>query len=209
MKTIRKYTTKTKAAFVLLMVMSIVLWSNFNSLQNSKKANHNINALHKDRLVVARYIFQYTNALHSIKASTLDTENKDFQKKEKIKNQIQTIQNLDKLYLKTVLTSKEKKYFKAFQLSCLAIAQESKNKEWSQIRNSSDQALASLELLSQIQIKEGESKLIQSNSLHNSNTIVGELQIALLVILGGFALFLLLVKKKKITIKIPEPPSMN
>src|SRR5688572_16396974 len=111
MKDLKKYSNKTKAAFVLLIIMLIVLLSNFNTLQNSKKTNENINAIHKDRLVVARYIFQYANALHSIKANTLETAYDDVQKKEKIKNVIQNIQNIDRLYLETVLTTKEKTSF--------------------------------------------------------------------------------------------------
>ncbi len=209
MKDLNKYSNKTKAAFVLLIVMLIILLSNFNTLQNSKKTNENINALHKDRLVVARYIFQYANALHSIKANTLETGLDDIQKKEQIMTSMQSMQNLDPLYLKTVLTSKEKTSFAAFQASCSAIVQESQNKNWSQVRQSSDEALQMLELLSQIQIEEGQSKLTQSNALHNKNTLFGELQIALLIVLGGCAVYLLIVKKKKITMKIPESPSLN
>lgn len=209
MKYLRKYNNKTKAAFVLLIVMLIVVLSNFNTLQNSKKTNENINAIHKDRLVVARYIFQYANALHTIKANTLETELDDNQKKQKITTSIQTIHTLDSLYVKTVLTPKEKNSFKAFQRSCSVIVQESQNNNWDQIRQSSDQALQSLELLSQIQIEEGQSKLTHSNSIHNGNTLLGELQIALLVILGGCALYLLIIKKKKFIVKVPESPSMN
>lgn len=209
MKYLRKYNNKTKAAFVLLIVMLIVVLSNFNTLQNSKKTNENINAIHKDRLVVARYIFQYANALHTIKANTLETELDDNQKKQKITTSIQTIHTLDSLYVKTVLTPKEKNSFKAFQRSCSVIIQESQNNNWDQIRQSSDQALQSLELLSQIQIEEGQSKLTHSNSIHNGNTLLGELQIALLVILGGCALYLLIIKKKKFIVKVPESPSMN
>ena len=209
MKDLKKYSNKTKAAFVLLIVMLIILLSNFNTLQNSKKTNENINALHKDRLVVARYIFQYANALHNIKDNTLETQLDDGQKKEKIMAGIQSILSLDPLYLKTVLTPKEKTSFRAFQASCLTIVRESQNKNWRQVRQSSDQALQSLELLSQIQIEEGQSKLAQSNALHNGNTLLGELQIALLVVLGGCALYLLIIKKKKIFVKVPESPSLN
>lgn len=209
MKNLKKYSNKTKAAFVLLIVMVIVLLSNFNTLQNSKKTNENINTIHKDRLVVARYIFQYSNELHSIKANTLETKLNDSQKKDKIKVSIQNIQNLDRLYLNTVLTSKEKIFFTTFQVSCSTINQDAQNNNWLQVRQSSNRALQSLELLSKIQIEEGQSKLTQSNALHNGNTLLGELQIGLLVILGGCALYLLVIKKKKITIKIPESPSAN
>lgn len=209
MKNLKNYSNKTKTAFVLLIVMLIVLLSNFNTLQNSKKTNENINTIHKDRLVVARYIFQYSNELHVIKANTLETKLNDAQKNDKIQASIQSIQNLDRLYLETFLTPKEKIFFKSFQVSCSAINQESQNNNWLQVRQSCNLALQSLELLSKIQIEEGQSKLTQSNALHSGNTLLGELQIGLLVILGGCALFLLLIKKKKITIKIPESPSSN
>jgi MFS superfamily sulfate permease-like transporter len=209
MKDLKKYSNKTKAAFVLLIVMLIILLSNFNTLQNSKKTNENINAIHKDRLVVARYIFQYANALHFIKASTLETKLDDIQKKEKIRTVLKRVQNIDRLYLETVLTPKEKISFTAFQASCWAIGKQSQNNNWLQVRQTSNHALQTLELLSQIQIEEGQSKLAQSNALHKGNTLLGELQIGLLVILGGCALYLLMVKKNKINIKIPESPSMN
>lgn len=211
MKDLKKYSNKTKAAFVLLIVMLIILLSNFNTLQNSKKANENINAIYNDRLVVARYIFQYANELHSIKATAIAIQIKlsDIQKKDKITSALKDIQNINKLYLETVLTPKEKTSFVSFQASCSAINELSKNNNWSKIGHICDQALQVLDLLSKIQIEEGKSKLSNSNALYKGNTTFGELQIALLVILGGFALYLLMAKKNKITVKIPEPPSMN
>ena len=93
--------------------------------------------------------------------------------------------------------------------SCIAINKQSENKNWQQVTFSCNEALQTLELLSQIQIDEGKSKLSNSNALHKGNITLGELQIALLVILGGITLYLLIAKKNKITIKIPQPPSMN
>ncbi|HKO77385.1 MAG TPA: MCP four helix bundle domain-containing protein [Flavobacterium sp.] len=209
MKDLKRFSNKTKAAFVLLIVMVIILLSNFNTLRNSKKANENINAIHNDRLVVARYIFQYANELHFIKAKTLQAELNDNQKKDGIASAMQHIHNIDKLYLETVLTPKEKKSFVSFLASCTAIEIQSQNNNWSQVTQSSNQALQTLELLSQIQINESKSKLASSNEMHSGNMTLGELQIALLVVLGGFAIYLLIVKKNKIKVKIPESPSMN
>lgn len=209
MKDLKKYSNKTKAAFVLLIVMFIILLSNFNTLQNSKKTNEDINTIYNDRLVVARYIFQYANELYFIKASAVEAKLNDAQKKNQITAALKNIQNIDKLYLKTVLTAKEKTSLVAFLASCSAINKEAQNKNWNQINYSSNQALLTLELLSQIQSKEGKSKLTHSNTLHNDNNLLGQLQIALLVILGGITLYLLMAKKNKINIKIPEPQSMN
>ena len=209
MKDLKKYSNKTKAAFVLLIVMFIILLSNFNTLQNSKKTNEDINTIYNDRLVVARYIFQYANELYFIKANAVEAKLNDTQKKEQITVALKNIQNIDKLYLKTVLTPKEKTSLVVFLASCSAINKEAQNKNWNQVNYSSNQALLTLELLSQIQSKEGKSKLTHSNTLHNDNNLLGQLQIALLVILGGITLYLLMAKKNKINIKIPEPQSMN
>ncbi|TDE30615.1 MULTISPECIES: MCP four helix bundle domain-containing protein [Flavobacterium] len=207
MKDLKKYSNKTKAAFVILIVMLIIIVSNFNTLQNSKKANENINAVYNDRLVVARYIFQYANELHFIKASAIQIKLNDTQKKEEITTALKNIQNIDKLYLKTVLTPKEKISFASFLASSSAINEQTKNRNWHQVVYSTNQALQTLEQLSQIQIKEGRSKLSNSNALHYGNNTFGQLQIALLVILGAVSLYLLMAKKNKI--KIPQSPSMN
>lgn len=207
MKVLKKYSNKTKAGFILLIVMLIILLSNFNTLQNSKKSNDDINAIFNDRLVVAYYIFQYANQLHFIKANAVQIGLNDTQKINHITNVLKNMQNINKLYLETVLTPKEKISFVTFLASCTAINEQSKNKNWHQVAYSCNQALQTLELLSKIQINEGKSKLSNSNSLHKGNTTLGELQIALLVFLGGFTLYLLMAKKNKI--KIPQSPSMN
>jgi len=209
MKDQKKANNKTKAALVLLIVMVIILISNFYRLQNSKKANENINAVYNDRLVVAHYIFQYANDLHSIKAKALEKELNDTQKKAGIAALVQHIHAIDKLYLGTVLTQNEKSSYGAFLASCSAVEAQSQNNNWLRVTYSSDQALKTLNQLSQIQINEGKSRLENSNSIHRENTTLGELQIALLIVLGGFALYLLIIKGKKIKIKIPESPSMN
>lgn len=206
---LKKYSNKTKAAFILLIVMLIILLNNFNTLHNSKKTNENINAIYNDRLVVERYIFQYANEFHSIKANAIQVKLNDIQKKEAIKKALNSIQTIDKLYLKTVLTPNEKILFENFLTTSSTIAKQAENKNWSQIELSSNQALQTLEKLSQIQISEGKSRLSKSNALHNENNALGELQIALLVILSGITIYLLLSRKNKINIKIPESPSLN
>lgn len=206
---LKKYSNKTKAAFILLIVMLIILLNNFNTLQNSKKTNENINAIYNDRLVVEHYIFQYANELHSIKAIAIQANLNDNQKKEQISHSIKNIQKIDKLYLKTALTPNEKILFNTFLTTSSTIEKKNEDQNWYQVVLSGNQALQTLEKLSQIQIGEGKTRLSKSNSLHNENNALGELQIALLVILSGITIYLLLSRKNKITIKIPESPSMN
>ncbi|KAF2513933.1 MCP four helix bundle domain-containing protein [Flavobacterium foetidum] len=208
MKDHKKYSNKTKAAFVLLIVMLVILLGNFNTLQNSKNVNDNINAIYKDRLVVAHYIFQYSKQLHFIKAEAEKLDLSDNIKKDEIIHTLDIIHDIDNLYAKTVLTNKEKQYFDAFLLSCKEINKQVANKNWNKIAASSAQALKTLESLSQIQIEEGKAKLAVANAMYSKNNVIGQFQIALLIILGGIT-FYLLIKKIKKTVKIPEPPSLN
>ncbi|MGQ7944462.1 MCP four helix bundle domain-containing protein [Flavobacterium sp. WC2509] len=209
MSDLKKYTNKTKAAFILLIVMVIILLSNFNTLHNSKKTNEDINAIFNDRLVVEHYIFQYANELHSIKANAINPQLNELQKMEGIAIALGNMQNIDALYSKTVLTANEGLFFKSFLSSCTTIKERNRNKNWNQIVNSSNQALQTLGKLSHLQIKEGKSKLDHSNALHSGNNSLGELEIALLVILSGITVYLLMAKKDKIKVKIPEAPSLN
>lgn len=209
MKDLKRYSNKTKAAFILLVVMLIILLGNFNTLQNSKNVNENINAIFNDRLVVAHYIFQYSKELHFIKAEAEKLDLNDTTKKDEIIQTLSVIHNIDDLYAKTVLTNKEKQYFDTFLSSCKEIDKEVANKNWSKIVVLSTQALKTLESLSQIQIHEGKAKLASANALYSKNDSLGQLQIALLIILGGITFYLLIVKKIKRTIKVPEPPSLN
>jgi len=209
MKDLKKYSNKTKAAFILLVIMLIIILSNFNTLQNSKKVNENINAIYKDRLVVAHYIFQYSKELYFIKAEAEKLDLSDNIKKNEIINTLKIIHNIDDLYTKTVLTNKEKAHFDVFLSSCKEINNQVENKNWEKIAVTSSEALKTLESLSQIQIQEGKAKLASANAMYSKNNSLGQLQIALLIILGGITFYLLIVKKIKRTIKIPESPSMN
>ena len=209
MKDLKKYSNKTKAAFILLIVMLLILLGNFNTLMNSKNVNQNINAIYNDRLVVAHYIFQYSKELHFIKAEAEKLDLSDNIKKDEIVHTLNIIHNIDDLYAKTVLTNKEKQYFDIFLSSCKEINKQVENKNWGEIAISSANALKTLESLSNIQVEEGKAKLASANAMYNKNNSLGQLQIALLIILGGITFYLLIVKKIKRTIKIPEPPSMN
>ncbi|MCC9065269.1 MCP four helix bundle domain-containing protein [Flavobacterium piscisymbiosum] len=209
MKDLKKYSNKTKAAFILLIVMLIILLGNFNTLQNSKNVNENINAIYNDRLVVAHYIFQYSKELHFIKAEAEKLDLSDTTKKDEIIHTLDVIHNIDDLYAKTVLTNKEKQYFDTFLISCKEINKQVASKNWNKIASLSHDALLTLESLSNIQIQEGKAKLASANAMYSKNNSIGQLQIALLIILGGITFYLLIVKKIKRSIKIPEPPSMN
>jgi hypothetical protein len=207
--TLKKYSNKTKAAFILLIVMLIIVLSNYNTLRNSKNVNENINTIYNDRLVVAYYIFQYANELHYIKAEAQKENLNDLTKNDEIKNALKIIHTIDELYFKTVLTPKEKIHFDIFLSTCSEINKDVQQKDWNHIVPLCNKALTTLDQLSEIQIKEGKAKLASANAMHSGNNTLGQLEIALLIILGGITFYLLIIKKHKKNIKIPESPSLN
>lgn len=200
---------KTKAALVLLIVMILILLSNFYRLQNAKKASDAMHTIFNDRLVVANYIFQYTNLMHTIKTKALYAQLSDIQKKAEITSLTVQIHAIDRLYLKTVLTPIEKKQFTSFLSNCIAIENSAQLGNWKTIALYSDQSLKTLNQLANIQISEGKRNLEHANLIYRENTSWGEFQTGLLVVLGATALYLLMAKKKKLKLKIPEAPSMN
>lgn len=199
---------KTKAAAVLIFVTILLLGSNYFIGHNSKKTNESIKAIYNDRLMVSHYIFQYTNAIHQINTNLL-TQQIDSEKQSFISKQLENISRIDKKYLATVLTPEEKKQFNSFQNQCVAIQNGNQNKNWQKIAQLSQQSLQTLEILAQIQIDEGKTELTTANTLHNGNKIFAQFEIALFIILGCLSAYLLVLKKMKVKIKIPEAPSMN
>ena len=209
MKDINAINKKTKAAAVLIFVTVLLLISNYFIGLNSKKTNESIKAIYNDRLMVSYYIFQYTNAIHQIKSHVGQSNYDDFEKQNFVAIRLKNISNIDKNYLETILTPEEKKQFQAFQNQCTTIQTLSQYKEWQKIPQLSEQSLVSLETLAKIQIDEGKTELTTANTLHNGNKIFAQFEIALFIILGCLSVYLLLLKKMKVKIKIPEAPSMN
>lgn len=209
MKDLNNLNKKTKAAAVLILVTVLLLVGNYFNGQNSKKTNESIKAIYNDRLMVSHYIFQYTNAIHQIKTESVQTTQNDSDKQAFISSQLQSISALDKQYLKTVLTPQEKIQFKSFQNQCVAIKTMTQNKDWQKIEQWSSQTLETLEILANIQIEEGKTELTTANTIHAGNQIFSQFEIILFIVLACLSFYLLVLKKMKIKIKIPEGPSLN
>jgi hypothetical protein len=209
MKDINAINKKTKAAAVLIFVTILLLISNYFIGLNSRKTNESIKAIYNDRLMVSHYIFQYTNAIYQIKLHVGQSNYDDFEKQNFVAIRLKNISNIDKKYLETILTTEEKKQFQAFQNQCTTIQTLSYYNDWQKITKLSDQSLGTLEALAQIQIDEGKTELTTANALHNGNRIFAQFEIALFIILGCLSAYLLVLKKMKVKIKIPEAPSMN
>lgn len=199
---------KTKVAFVLAIVMLIIILSTFNTLRNAETTNENINAIYKDRLVVSTYIFHYANELNLVKANSIK-DNNDIEKADAIITSIHNIKAINLLYHNTVLTPKEKEDFSVFIAICAKINNLVQEKKWQEVERAADQALVTLESLSKIQVDEAKLQLENANKAYNQYNMLAQLEIALLIVLGITILYLLLTKRHKRVIKIPEGPSLN
>lgn len=209
MKDINNLNKKTKAAAVLIIVTLLLLICNYFISLNSRKTNESIKAIYNDRLLVSHYVFQYTNAIHQIKTQAIETDQDDFEKQNFISKRLENITNIDRKYLATVLTLKEREQFKVFQNQCDIIETANKNKDWQKTTKWSNLSLKTLEILAQIQIDEGKTELTTANTLHNGNQIFTQFEVGLFIILACLSAYLLVLKKMKIKIKIPEAPSAN
>ncbi|GGA67655.1 hypothetical protein GCM10008015_05480 [Flavobacterium palustre] len=209
MKDINSINRNTKAAAVLIFVTILLLISNYFMGLNSKKTNETIQAIYNDRLMVSHYILQYTHAIYQIKETVSSLKTIDSDKQQLVRNRLKTIHEIDKKYLKTILTPEEKKQFRIFQNQCIAIQNQNKDKNWQKIIQLNQQTLASLEILARIQVDEGKTALIIANALHDGNRFFAQFEIALYIILACLSAYLLVLKKMKVKIKIPEEPSMN
>lgn len=209
MRDINTINRKTKAAAVLIFVTILLLISNYFIGLNSKKTNENMKAIYNDRLMVSHYIFQYTNATYQIKTHVIKSGLSNFERQNFVSKILLNSKDIDKRYLATVLTATEKNQFKNFQNQCVAMQSANERKDWELLIQLSEQSLKTLEILDQIQIDEGKTALTTANALHNGNKIFAQFEIALFIILGCLSAYLLVLKKMKVKIKIPEAPSMN
>lgn len=209
MKDLNRINRNTKAAAVLIFVTILLLISNYFMGLNSKKTNETIKAIYNDRLMVSHYVFQYTHTIYQIKETANSLKIIDFEKQQFILSHLNTIHQIDKKYLKTILTPDEKKQFRIFQNQCMAIQTQNKDKNWQKISLLSEQSLGSLAILARIQVDEGKTALIIANALHDGNQFFAQFEIALYIILACLSAYLLVLKKMKVKIKIPENPSMN
>ncbi|MCV9933127.1 MCP four helix bundle domain-containing protein [Flavobacterium sp. LS1R47] len=199
---------KTKAAFILAIVMLIIILSTFNTLRNAETTNENINAIYKDRLVVSTYIFHYANELNIVKANAVKNNN-DTEKADAVITSIHNIKAINLLYHKTVLTPKEKEDFGVFIDICAKINKQAQDKQWQEVEKLADEALVTLESLSKIQVDEAKLQLENANKTYNQYNMLAQLEIALLIVLGIAIIYLLITKRHKRVIKIPEGPSLN
>ncbi len=194
---------KMKAVAVLLLIIVLILVNNISNRRTFSKLNESIASIYKDRLMPATYIFQLTDHLYQ-KKLLLNTQSD--QNTAAISSHDNAVAAIIKTYETTYLTLAEKKQWAGFkkeleQYNLLASVSLKDNKA---LNERFENVLKRLNALSEIQASEG-SNIFSVSRIDISGTIImSHLEIALLLILGIFALILVNANDNKL-LQIQKP----
>jgi hypothetical protein len=172
--------SKTKVATLLLLLIVAVLLTNMLDRKNYAHLDKSIASIYKDRLMPATYLFELTNKLYQ---------------KQLQQNLLQpalnaSVEQTIKAYDATYLTSIEKEHWNMFkhQWQDLLAAEEQNSTNVDASRfNAMHQTL---QQLIKIQASEGRNLQKESQSLIGFTSVQSHLQISILIILGIFAMVL-------------------
>ncbi|SFQ39180.1 MCP four helix bundle domain-containing protein [Parafilimonas terrae] len=189
---------KMKAVAVLLLIIVLILVNNISNRKTFSKLNESIASIYKDRLMPATYIFQLTDHLYQKKFLLNEMQAND--NAAIAARHDSAIHSIIKTYETTYLTPAEKKHWLAFkkeleQYNTLTSGLEENNKA---VNESFENVIQHLNALSEIQASEG-SNIFSIAKIDVGGTIImSHLEVALLLILGIFALVLINANDNKL-----------
>jgi len=188
---------KMKAVAVLLLIIVLILVNNISNRKTFSKLNESIASIYKDRLMPATYIFQLTDHFYQKKLlpNVQTAENAVVSAKHD-----SAVATIIKTYETTYLTAVEKKQWVSFKrelenYNALTVAPVQNDEA---INKSFDNVLKGLNALSEIQASEA-NHIFNISTIDVSGTVImSHLEIALLLILGIFALVLISANDNKL-----------
>jgi hypothetical protein len=175
---------KLKISLMMFGVMGVVLLVNLKNGYDSVELRKAFVSIYDDRLVVGGYILKMSEQLHGINEILDNQEIQDEEKFSRAEAVLKDIGYLNKLYQGTVLTEKESEYFIHFTSLTNRITQQLENREYWLIRGSIAEALGDLQLLSEIQLTEGEKIMSQTDKLLHLGSLTSQFELAVLIIVG-------------------------
>ena len=190
---------KTKVVAVLLLIIVLILANNIANRKTFSNLNEHIASIYKDRLMPATYIFQLTDHLYQ-KRLLNDTTGQNT-----LSNNVQqahdtAISKVISTYETTYLTTAEKEQWATFKKELQqynALTSDTARNDKA-VSTSFNKVVQCLNALSEIQAKEG-SNLFKTSIISISGTVItSQLEIALLLVLGIFALILISVNNNKL-----------
>lgn len=189
---------KMKAVAVLLLIIVLILVNNISNRKTFSKLNESIASIYKDRLMPATYIFQLTDHLYKKKFLLNEMQAND--NAAIATRHDSAIHSIIKTYEATYLTPAEKKHWVAFkkELEQYNTLTSGLYKNSNTVNESFDNVMQRLNSLSEIQASEG-SHIFSIARIDVGGTIImSHLEVALLLILGIFALVLISANDNKL-----------
>lgn len=190
---------KMKAVAVLLLIIVLILANNIANRKTFSNLNEYIASIYKDRLMPATYIFQLTDHVYQKRLLNDTTGGNNLSKNVQLTHDT-AISKLISTYETTYLTAAEKEQWATFKKELQqynALTSDTARNDKA-VNASFNKVIQCLNALSEIQAKEG-SNLFKTSIISISGTVItSQLEIALLLVLGIFALVLISVNNNKL-----------
>jgi|GEM_PF-606862 hypothetical protein len=201
---------KIRTACFLTLLITVILLSNFSEHNSVRNLNHSVATVVDDRLMPATYLFKITNALyekrmlHEHNAVGMAAE-----KMGEIRKHNQSIASYIEKYEATVLTQEEKKQWASFKQDLAGY--NTAEQAWldqlrgdrapvainnAQLGAAFNNIIADLNMLTSIQVGEGNNVRASSASIISNAQILSYLEFAAIIILSLFTLVLLSTSDK-------------
>lgn len=180
---------KVRTVLALIIVIGLVFTTNRLDKRHFEQVQENITSIHEDRVLAQDYLFDLSNIFHERRLRMTQGELVSFEND----NEIEVI--LDK-YRATYLTSKEKELFQRLTTNLNQLEQLGAATYGSAEGNTPHAILKRIDKilaeLSDIQVRESKSLKLRAQKSLESNLLVSNLEIILVVVIGiilQFALF--------------------
>lgn len=183
-----KFTT----AMLLLTVLSVVFFNNFQERRNIKELKTAFDSIYEDRLLAESYILQFSAILHEFDAWISASND---QKNILPIVQLQKMEALNLLYQSTKLTSKEAEYFSHFTSLTQQLKTELKAQNIESSKKIINSALLDLRSLSVIQVSEAKIIMSKTDRMLAISSISSYIEMGIIIVVGLFIQTLLFAPK--------------
>lgn len=187
---------RTKIAVLLAVILVVVLAKNIWEKQSIENINQSFSSIYNDRLLPATYIFKITKHLYQ-KHLLLKEDNLvglDFHSKQ-IDSLLTDFENTNLVAQEKIILSKLKKNLELYNKLELKAISYKENTNQTELIKRFNLVLNELEALSKIQTTVGNDLRNETNQRVANSSVLSELEIAILVVLGLIIQVLIFVSK--------------
>lgn len=215
---------KTKIAFFAALILIMIFAKNWIDKKNVTELNSSFSSVFDDRLVVESYIFQLTDHLYQKKIIIANSSNAEqvVAAQPLVNIHKSSIHQILVDYEKTKLTTAESMYFsnlkerlqnldtmeKEFLAAVSSQDHNTSSVLFKQMQQNFDIAMLDLNQLSKIQISEGKILKDQSIEIAAGSTILSQLELVMLVVIGMLVQILIFASRSALP-KFPQQFDLN